>query len=172
MSDGQDTVDSAVDFGARFTGSELFQRVFKEGMALVEETATYLDGDGRAESRQLGKQAALAYATESMRLTTRLMQIASWLLIQRAVAEGELPAEEASSETSRVPLKPPVARRERPFLDELPETLRTLIERTDRIYARLYRIDLMVGPESKPSDDANNAVVDQMDRLRAAFDGS
>ena len=33
---------------------------------------------------------ALSYASESMRLTTRLMQLASWLLLQRAVAEGEL----------------------------------------------------------------------------------
>ena len=31
-----------------FSGSELFKRTFEEGMAMVEETATYLDGKGRA----------------------------------------------------------------------------------------------------------------------------
>ena len=59
-----------------FTSSALFMRTFDEGMALVEETATYLDGPGRAESKKLERSAALAYATESMRLTTRLMQLA------------------------------------------------------------------------------------------------
>src|SRR5690606_37950689 len=73
-----------------FSRSELFDRTFAEGMALVEETAAYLDGDGRRESRLLSRAASLAYAAESMKLTTRLMQIASWLLVQRAVREGDM----------------------------------------------------------------------------------
>ena len=75
-----------------FARSELFDRTFREGMELVEETAAYLDGDGRRESKLLSRAAALAYAGESMKLTTRLMQIASWLLVQRAVREGDMTA--------------------------------------------------------------------------------
>ena len=71
-----------------FAASELFERTFQEGMDLVEETAAYLDGGGRQESKLLSRNAALAYAGESMRLTTQLMQVASWLLVQRAVREG------------------------------------------------------------------------------------
>lgn len=56
-----------------FAQSELFDRTFQEGMDLVEETAGYLDGSGRQESKLLSRSAALAYAAESMRLTTRLM---------------------------------------------------------------------------------------------------
>jgi regulator of CtrA degradation len=37
-----------------------------------------------------------------MRLTTRLMQIASWLLVQRAVREGDMAATEASQERYRI----------------------------------------------------------------------
>ena len=59
-------------------------------MTLVEEAAAYLDGPGRGKSSALPRPAALAYSTESMRLTTRLMQVASWLFLQRAVNEGEL----------------------------------------------------------------------------------
>src|ERR1700756_3162087 len=73
-----------------FARSELFQRTFQEGMDLVEETAGYLDGAGRQASKLLSRNAALAYAAESMRLTTRLMQVASWLLVQRAVREGDM----------------------------------------------------------------------------------
>src|ERR1700679_202480 len=82
----------------KFTGSALFQRTFDEGMSLVEETARYLDGRGRDESRNLPRKAAVLYAGESMRVTTRLMQAASWLLIQRAVHDGEMDAQDASSD--------------------------------------------------------------------------
>src|SRR5271169_2230525 len=85
-----------------FTGSALFERTFDEGMALVEETARYLDGRGRDEARQLQRQAALVYAGESMRVTTRLMQAASWLLIQRAVQEGDMTAEDAAQDRYRL----------------------------------------------------------------------
>ena len=170
MSDEATPPGETVDFSARFTGSKLFHQVFQEGMTLVEETAHYLDGDGREQSRSLPKPVALTYATESMRLTTRLMQIASWLLIQRAVADGEMPASEAYSESGRVPLKPPTTRRDRPMEDELPEKLRELVRRTDRIYARLYRLDAMLGPVETPETGAPNMVVDQIDQLRAAFD--
>ena len=76
-------------------------------MALVEETATYLDGPGRQESKKLVRAAALAYATESMRLTTRLMQLASWLLLHRAVKEGEMSLAQASKEKTKVKLSSP-----------------------------------------------------------------
>src|SRR5919205_3742186 len=93
-----------VDFLARFTGSEQFEKVFREGMGLVEETADYLDGRGRNDARGLDRHGAIAYATESMRLTTRLMQLASWLLLQRAVGQGELTDEAAAAEKRRINL--------------------------------------------------------------------
>ena len=77
---------SLVPFGAKLAASPAFSGLFRDGMTLVEETAAYLDGAGRVESKRLRRQAALTYATESMRLTTRLMQLASWLLLHRAFA--------------------------------------------------------------------------------------
>jgi len=90
-----------VIFGERLANSQAFSLLFRDGMSLVEETATYLDGPGRAESKDLSRAAALAYATESMRLTTRLMQIASWLLLHRAVKEGEMSLAQANRKRPR-----------------------------------------------------------------------
>src|SRR6266576_2682495 len=84
------------------TGSALFEKTFDEGMALVEETARYLDGRGRDESRGLPRKAAMLYAGESMRVTTRLMQAASWLLVQRAVHDGDMEADAAASDRYRL----------------------------------------------------------------------
>src|ERR1051325_727057 len=93
-----------VMFSEKLASSQAFAGLFKEGMALVEETAGYLDGPGRQESKKLDRSAALAYATESMRLTTRLMQLASWLLLHRAVKEGEMSLAQANKEKSKVKL--------------------------------------------------------------------
>ncbi len=49
-----------------FVGSEVFGRLFKDGMAMVENTAAYLDGPGRAESKSLPRKVALAYAGDRL----------------------------------------------------------------------------------------------------------
>ena len=104
MAKERSVVDNAVHFGDKVAASGLFKTLFRDGMALVEETAAYLDGAGRDDAKILPRMAALAYASESMRLTTRLMQIASWLLLQRAVNEGEMSQVEAASDKRRTRL--------------------------------------------------------------------
>src|ERR1043166_6599473 len=94
----------AVSFGEKLASSQAFSDLFRDGIALVEETAAYLDGPGRQESQKLERSAALAYATERMRLTTRLMQLASWLLLHRAVKEGEMSLAQANKEKTKVKL--------------------------------------------------------------------
>ena len=113
-------------------------------MALVEETATYLDGPGRQQSKKLERAAALAYATESMRLTTRLMQLASWLLLHRAVKEGEMSLAQANKEKTKVKL---ASRRTRTMPQQrelLPVTLRELIERSQKLYTKVRRLDATI----------------------------
>ena len=73
----QDSEEAGAGGAESFVQSELFARTFREGMALVEETANYLDGEGRKSAKTLSRSGALAYASASMRLTTQLMQIAS-----------------------------------------------------------------------------------------------
>jgi regulator of CtrA degradation len=149
-----------------FARSELFDRTFKEGMALVEETAAYLDGPGRAASKRLSRAAALAYAGESMRLTTRLMQVASWLLVQRAVREGEIPMAEAASEKYRLISRQPQSKEAFAGGDELPEALKTLIARGEAIYERVRRLDETM---YEGGEEAGNPVSDQLAKLEAAF---
>lgn len=157
----------------RFTGSELFDRTFQEGMALVEEAAEYLDGSGRQESKLLSRNGALLYAGESMKLTTRLMQIASWLLVQRAVKEGDMTPDEArqpryriggrsAPEPSGVPAPTGAA-------EPLPDGLRDLSDRAGRLYERVVHLDrsMYAGAPAAPAGD--HPVRAQMDRLLQAF---
>ena len=121
-----------VAFGERLAGSQAFFSLFREGMTLVEETAAYLDGPGRTESKKLQRTAALTYATESMRLTTRLMQLASWLLLHRAVKEGEMSLAQANKEKSKVKLAAGEPG-DPETIKLLPERLRVLIDRSKKL---------------------------------------
>jgi regulator of CtrA degradation len=150
-----------------FAKSELFERTFKEGMALVEESAAFLDGPGRAASKRLSRAAALAYAGESMRLTTRLMQVASWLLVQRAVREREIPLTEAASEKYRMVSREPKLTAPFAGADELPEALKALIVRGSAIYDRVKRLDETMYDGG--GEQGANPVSDQMAKLNAAF---
>jgi regulator of CtrA degradation len=170
MTDTNQTSPQKAPFDAKraadFARSELFERTFKDGMALVEETAAYLDGPGRAASKRLSRAAALAYAGESMRLTTRLMQVASWLLVQRAVRDGEIQLAEASSEKYRLISREPQASPSFAGSDELPETLKHLIIRGAAIYERVRRLDETM---YEGGEELANPVSDQLALLQAAF---
>ncbi|ENZ83174.1 MULTISPECIES: DUF1465 family protein [Caulobacter] len=150
-----------------FARSELFDRTFEEGMQLVEETAAYLDGAGRHDSKILSRNAALGYAAESMRLTTRLMQVASWLLVQRAVREGEMPPEAACAESYRLGEE---AAAETPAVEELPFGLTNLLTRSERLYERVRHLDRRMYVEA-PHEEAPRPVQAHFDRLTAAFGG-
>lgn len=133
-----------------FANSALFERTFDEGMSLVEETARYLDGRGRQESRDLPRKTALLYAGESMRVTTRLMQAASWLLIQRAVHDGEMRPEDAAGDRYRLGSKEICLGGREEGVDTLPKMLQDLLERSDNLYRRIARLDdLLFGANSE-----------------------
>lgn len=159
-----------IRFAEKFAHSPQFMAVFYEGMNLVEETAAYLDGDGRTESRVLSRMASLAYATESMRLTTRLMQLASWLLLHRAVNEGELTPEEARSEKHKVRLTRTATTAA--SFEELPARLQELIARSRRLHERVVALDRMMYGREAPSGMADNPILSQIGLLQKAFPGS
>lgn len=148
-----------------FARSELFDRTFREGMELVEETAAYLDGDGRRESKLLSRSTALAYAGESMKLTTRLMQIASWLLVQRAVREADMTADAACEPRYRLAER---KLESEPGNPELPIALVEYLVRADKLYDRVLHLDRRVYLDA-PDEDAVNPVQSQLDRLTEAF---
>jgi regulator of CtrA degradation len=157
--------DGLVDFFSRFTASEQFEKVFKEGMGLVEETANYLDGPGRQDAKLLDRHGAIAYATESMRLTTRLMQLASWLLLQRAVSTGELTIEDARKEKHRISLTDIGAGHQIKGGEQLPEGLNALVQRSLRLHERIVTLDNMLAT----SQAAASPVSHQLDRLAEVF---
>jgi regulator of CtrA degradation len=160
---------TTVDFLAKFTSSEQFEKVFREGMGLVEETANYLDGPGRQDARLLDRHGAVAYATESMRLTTRLMQLASWLLLQRAIGSGEMTGEDARREKHRISLSDIGRGNPLTGSEQLPEALNSLIERSLRLHGRVQKLDVMLNVRAKSESPTTSPMSQQLDRIATAF---
>ena len=160
-----------IDFLAKFTDSEQFEKTFKEGMGLVEETADYLDGEGRIDARVLDRVGAIAYATESMRLTTRLMQMASWLLLQRAIATGEMNHDEALKEKHRINLSEIGRGHDLKGGEQTPDGLKSLVERSLRLLERIKTLDSMLNRKAMNNDEPENAssVGAQLNMLQRAF---
>jgi regulator of CtrA degradation len=164
--------DKTVSFGEKLAASQQFMVLFQEGMDLVSRAAGYLDGEGREEAKLLPRPAAVAYAVESMRLTTRLMQAASWLLLQRAVNEGELTRAEATAEKRRIRLSEQNVVSNKDILAKLPPRLRDLIGLSLRLQARIIHLDLLI---YKSRDTRANGkmpqspVEHQIELLRAAL---
>ncbi|MDB5507579.1 MAG: hypothetical protein JWL93_48 [Hyphomicrobiales bacterium] len=164
----QTTDQNTVSFGHRLAASDAFKALFREGMLLVEESAAYLDGAGRKDSRLLSRGDALAYASESMRLTTRLMQLASWLLLQRAVNEGEMTQAQASADKHKVSLSRQELASSPDTFARLPARLQELALQSQRLQARVIHLDRLIyggeiAAQARP-------LLGQIESLRAAFE--
>lgn len=162
-----------VSFGERFQASGQFDQVFKDGMLLVEQTAAYLDGPGRREAKALKSPTSVLYATESMRLTTRLLDLASWLLVRRALKEGEISEEEARRKRQRLKLQTLGRPSHIKGFAELPQGLRDLVEQSFKLQDRIVQLDRAMTVPSADQDNVvalnPNPVGEQMSRLARAF---
>jgi regulator of CtrA degradation len=152
-----------LSFRDRFVRSSQFVELFREGMALVDETAIYLDRQGRTDSKALPQAAAALFAPESMRLTARLMQVASWLLTQRAVANGDITALQAQTHRGTVGLTAQ-SRCEAASFGELPETFRRLIADSHRIHMRILHLDKLM----KQAIHQDNGLMERTEVVRLA----
>ncbi|HEY7552419.1 MAG TPA: DUF1465 family protein [Hyphomicrobiaceae bacterium] len=168
-----------ISFGERFAASDQFDAIFREGMTLVEHAAGYLDGPGRKEAKALAGPAAMLYASESMRLTTRLLELASWLMIRRSFKEGEITAEQLARKRERVRLTEPGRISHVKGFDTLPAGLQELIRASFALNDRIVRLDLAMQvriDEADPADAADapavpSPVQTQVGRLERAFSG-
>ncbi|MGI9520018.1 MAG: DUF1465 family protein [Hyphomicrobiaceae bacterium] len=136
--------EKTIQFGQRFTRSPQFDALFAVGMQLVERAASYLEGEGRKAARRLDQPVSVAYATESMRLTARLLDLATWLLSQRAIRDGSTTSEHGSQPyvwRSNALSRASHIR----YFDDLPAGLRQLIHESYALDDQIRQIDKSLG---------------------------
>ena len=100
--------------------------------------------------------------------------MASWLLLQRAVNNGEMTREQLLAEKSKVRLETFNCDRSAPGWDDLPEAFRDLVERSFRLQARVSMLDREIyrpNESRAPAADNQNGVRAQLSLLQTAFSG-
>ena len=124
-------------------GIAFFDSTYREALSLTREARDYVAYQERRDKQSLSPVGQLAASCESMRMTARLTQVMSWLLVQKAVHAGELSREQAAAPELRLSGQT-VCGEEPPETEEvLPPRLRELLERSLSLYQRVARLDAM-----------------------------
>lgn len=134
--------------GIVFAASAFFDKTYRDALTLLREARDYLAYCHARDVRALEPFDRLRFSLESTRLTARLTDIMAWLLVQRAVAAGELTTSEAANTEHRL-LRRRVCLVDLTHEDEaLPRGLLSLLERSHRLYLRIARLDELVAKEA------------------------
>lgn len=143
--------------------ARFLDKSYREAMELTRSVTAYLEQE--REQRQvfdLDSEAKIFHASESMRISTCLMQVVSWFLVQKAVAAGEMTREEAGAEKHRLGARDIcLADVDRTGM-KITKKFLTYLDQAQGLYQRVARVDDMVYDR----DSAENPVHEMFTRLR------
>jgi regulator of CtrA degradation len=144
---------------ARIT-SRLIDSLYTEAMLLADEARSYFDDAGRDERAMLEPFARVGFACESLKVTTRIMHIVAWLLTQRAIESGEIPARDGRRAERRLGH----AQDSDPLvIGALPPAARKLINASADLYSRVRRLD-EGGLEAEAPQSPARALMGRLER--------
>nr|WP_328702841.1 DUF1465 family protein [Arenibaculum pallidiluteum] len=124
--------------------STFFNRTYDDAMALLVEARNYIAYQEAADQRGLPPGVRLQVSYESLRVTSRLTQVMAWLLAQKAVHAGELTMEQVATEEYALAGGAVCSDESGPDNEQLPAGLRSLLERSHKLYMRVARLDEQV----------------------------
>ena len=156
MDDSADILQS----DARIT-PRLVDSFYTEAMVLADEARHYFDDAGRYARQELDPFARVGFACESLKVTTRIMHIVAWLLTQRAIESGEIPARQGRRPERRLGH----AQDSDPaIVEQLPEAAQRLIHGSADLYARVKRLDEGTMFDEEPAPSPARALMGRLER--------
>ena len=97
------------------------------------------------------------------------MQIASWLLLQRAANQGDMTRAQVEIEKVKVRLEGVGSGRDTPMFAELPDVFRSLVDRAMKLEKRIAMLDREIYGADPSMGEMLNPVGEQLSLLRTAF---
>jgi regulator of CtrA degradation len=139
----RDSASNIVETGA------LIMRTYDEALALTREVRDYIATEAPADKAALDHDTQLVASCEEMRVTARMTQVMAWLMLQRAVNDGEIDREQAAQPDNRLGGQETCLAE--PAVDPayLPDRLADLMVRSHSLYERIQRLDLMLEPAGR-----------------------
>ena len=107
-------------------------------MLLADEARSYFDQAGREARSDLEPFLRVGFACESLKVTTRIMHIVAWLLTQRAIETGEIPARQGRRPERRLGN---AGESDPAVVEQLPPAAQRLINSSADLYSRVKRLD-------------------------------
>lgn len=142
----------------------IFSNAYSEAMDLIERMSSYIEGCGHMIMQNLEQEILDLYISETMAASTRLMQIAAWLLLMRSAIEGDMDLENVISEKAKLCLNTLSEQYKNDLWDQLPLGLQGLIDESLKLESRLRSLDMSFNQNIQP-----NYVHQQQAYLRRAF---
>ena len=118
-------------------------RNFEEVLSLMVEARNYIAYGQPAEKTSLPPEGQLQVSYETMRVTARLVRAAAWLSIEKAVRSGEITREDSLGEDYALTTVAPCLDPSGPEDESLPKALRSLLDRSYRLYMRIARLEAL-----------------------------
>lgn len=125
---------------------------YREALALTREARDYVQHQERRDRAALPPDQQLVASCESLRLTARLTQVVSWLLVQKAVQAGEIDRARAASPELRLAGQEVCRPTEPAGTIAMPDRLAELLARSHALYQRVERLDALLEGSDQPSN--------------------
>ena len=168
MTNAAQTYQDAVK---NFAGSKLFFKVFDETIALVQKASDYLEGAGRFDQVRLEGKAASIFASESVKMTNRLMHVSSWLLAHRAYFKGDIDSPKDIDLNEFLEITGTTSMDK--LMAELPTRFVVLVTQSNLLFERILRLDAQLRniPEAADAQEktAETSVHAQLDRIKVGL---
>ena len=122
----------------------LLDRTFDEGVALTQEVRNYIAFHEQADRREYDLTHCLQVGYQHTRVSARLIQVMTWLLAMKALLAGEISPEQFSAPQYALAISPECEANTTESQTEVPPGLRSLLDRSYALFARIQRLDAMV----------------------------
>lgn len=144
----------------------LVDSLYLEAMVMADEARAYFDTGSLGED-MIDPLRRVAFACESLKVTTRLMHVIAWLLSQRAWQRGEISDGDLREDKYRLGS---ANWSETAAVADFPFTARSLISGSQDLYDRVARLQQRIDQMTKPLPPTEASPARALlDRLHSAF---
>ncbi|WP_420144070.1 DUF1465 family protein [Sphingobium sp.] len=145
----------------------LVDGLYLEAMVMADEARTYFDGSASLDDGIDDPLRRVAFACESLKVTTRLMHIIAWLLSQRAWQRGEIDRIDMADDKYRLGR---ASETDADLSASFPFAARALIDASQELYGRVARLqDRLDAMGSATAAAVASPARALLDRLNTAF---
>jgi regulator of CtrA degradation len=158
------------EFGPKNSSPQIVERLYEEAVSLADQARAYFGTHAKEDRRQLDPIDRLTYTSESLRISTRLMHVISWLMVRKSVAAGEITEKEALKPKHRLGDRELCKTSNIRDLRRLPPMVSSLSLRSQAIFARaMHMEDHVLQRAEVGEEDLANPVGAMMQRLHASI---